>query len=180
MSVKSSEKYHQLVVEMTDHAAFAVAEFGILPDEELADLVACHTLDNGDHGWCSHATALELARGLVAGEREDTEPRISAANVEAANGARESVPPLAFAVGVVTPTGGSSQRVVHNQVHPEMRDIDVLIGGMRLQVTCRRPCELERGQARRVSQNPRGMLVGYHVCCPRCGYVTVAEATSHR
>ena len=45
---------------------------------------------------------------------------------------------------------------------------------MRLQVTSRRPCELERGQARRVSQNPRGVLVGYHVCCPRCGYVTVA------
>ena len=45
---------------------------------------------------------------------------------------------------------------------------------MKLQVTNRRPCELERGQARRVSQNPRGVLVGYHVCCPRCGYVTVA------
>ena len=45
---------------------------------------------------------------------------------------------------------------------------------MRLQLTSRRPCELERGQARRVSQNPRGVLVGYHVCCPRCGYVTVA------
>ena len=45
---------------------------------------------------------------------------------------------------------------------------------MRLQVTSRRPCALERGQARRVSQNTHGVLVGYHLCCPRCGYVTVA------
>ncbi len=36
--------------------------------------------------------------------------------------------------------------------------------------------ELERGQARRVSQNPRGVLVGYHVCCPRCGYLRVPVA----
>ena len=27
---------------------------------------------------------------------------------------------------------------------------------------------------RRVSQDRRFGLVGYHVCCPRCGYVTVA------
>ena len=36
------------------------------------------------------------------------------------------------------------------------------------------PCKLERGEMRRVSQNRRFGLVGYHVCCPRCGYVTVA------
>jgi hypothetical protein len=27
---------------------------------------------------------------------------------------------------------------------------------------------------RRVSQDRRRLLVGYHVCCPRCGFVTVA------
>jgi hypothetical protein len=45
---------------------------------------------------------------------------------------------------------------------------------VKLQTTSRRPCELERGQARRVPQNPGSGLVGYHLCCPRCGYVTVA------
>lgn len=45
---------------------------------------------------------------------------------------------------------------------------------MKLQPTSRRPCELERGQARRVPQNTRSGLVGYHVCCLRCGFVTVA------
>lgn len=45
---------------------------------------------------------------------------------------------------------------------------------MKFQVTSRRPCELERGQARRVPQNPSAGLVGYHLCCPRCGFITVA------
>ena len=45
---------------------------------------------------------------------------------------------------------------------------------MKLQITSRRPCELERGQARRVPQNTHAGLVGYHLCCPHCGYVTVA------
>jgi len=36
------------------------------------------------------------------------------------------------------------------------------------------PCKLERGELRRVSQDRRFGLVGYHVCCPRCGFVTVA------
>jgi hypothetical protein len=38
----------------------------------------------------------------------------------------------------------------------------------------RRPCELEPGEMRRVPQDRRGPPVGYHVCCPRCGFVTVA------
>lgn len=45
---------------------------------------------------------------------------------------------------------------------------------MKLVLSTRRPCELSRGEARRVSQRVKGILVGYHVCCPRCGFVTVA------
>ena len=45
---------------------------------------------------------------------------------------------------------------------------------MRLRPTSKRPCKLEHGEMRRVSQDRRRLLVGYHVCCPRCGFVTVA------
>ncbi len=45
---------------------------------------------------------------------------------------------------------------------------------MRLHITDRRPCRLERGDLRRVPQSLFDLLVGYHVCCPRCGFVTVA------
>ncbi|MGE0327864.1 MAG: hypothetical protein AB7S68_36470 [Polyangiaceae bacterium] len=45
---------------------------------------------------------------------------------------------------------------------------------MRVNVTSKRPCKLERGDVRRVPQNNPRMLVGYHVCCPRCGFVTPA------
>ena len=45
---------------------------------------------------------------------------------------------------------------------------------MRLHVTDRRPCRLERGDLRRVPQNPLSGVVGYHLCCLRCGFVTVA------
>ena len=38
----------------------------------------------------------------------------------------------------------------------------------------RPPCKLERGHIRRVPQNPRSFVVGYHVCCPTCGFVTIA------
>lgn len=40
--------------------------------------------------------------------------------------------------------------------------------------TSKRPCKLDRGEMRRVSQDLRRLLVGYHVCCPRCGFVSVA------
>ena len=40
--------------------------------------------------------------------------------------------------------------------------------------TSKPPCKLDRGELRRVSQDRRFGLVGYHVCCPRCGFVTVA------
>jgi len=45
---------------------------------------------------------------------------------------------------------------------------------MRLVATSKRPCNLERGEARRVSQNLKFPIVGYHVCCPRCGFVSIA------
>ena len=44
---------------------------------------------------------------------------------------------------------------------------------MRFHVTDRRPCLLERGDLRRVPQNPLSGVVGYHVCCPRCGFGTI-------
>lgn len=44
---------------------------------------------------------------------------------------------------------------------------------MRAVVTDKRPCRLARGEIRRVPQDRsyRG-IVGYHVGCPRCGFVT--------
>jgi hypothetical protein len=46
---------------------------------------------------------------------------------------------------------------------------------MKAMVTDKRPCKLGRGEMRRVPQDRsfRG-LVGYHVGCPRCGFVTIA------
>ena len=40
--------------------------------------------------------------------------------------------------------------------------------------TSKLPSKLEPGEMRRVSQDRHRLLVGYHVCCPRCGFVTVA------
>jgi hypothetical protein len=44
---------------------------------------------------------------------------------------------------------------------------------VRVIVTDKRPCRLGRGELRRVPQDRscRG-IVGYHVGCPRCGFVT--------
>jgi hypothetical protein len=36
------------------------------------------------------------------------------------------------------------------------------------------PCRLTKGELRRVPPVRSGPPVGYHVCCPRCGYVTLA------
>ena len=40
-----------------------------------------------------------------------------------------------------------------------------------LQVVAKRPCRLEPGELRRVSQDRRLLLIGFHLCCPRCGFV---------
>ena len=45
---------------------------------------------------------------------------------------------------------------------------------MRLVPSSKRPCHLQRGEVRRVPQPPSAFLVGYHVCCARCGFVTPA------
>ena len=45
---------------------------------------------------------------------------------------------------------------------------------VRMRPTSKVPCLLERGEIRRVSQDRRRVLVGYHLCCPRCGFVSVA------
>lgn len=45
---------------------------------------------------------------------------------------------------------------------------------MKVTPSSKRPCRLERGEVRRVPQERTGLLVGYHVCCPRCGFVTPA------
>lgn len=45
---------------------------------------------------------------------------------------------------------------------------------LRIIATAKRPCNLERCEVRRVSQDPRMPLIAYHVCCPRCGFMTLA------
>ncbi|HMA95622.1 MAG TPA: hypothetical protein VKP30_23195 [Polyangiaceae bacterium] len=45
---------------------------------------------------------------------------------------------------------------------------------MRLIPTSKRPCNLELGESRRVPQDPRFPIIGYHLCCPRCGFVSIA------
>ncbi len=44
---------------------------------------------------------------------------------------------------------------------------------MKMNVSESRPCALRRGDMRRVPQDRSSRnVVGYHVCCPRCGFVT--------
>jgi len=45
---------------------------------------------------------------------------------------------------------------------------------IRMRLTNKPPCRLERGELRRIPLNPAFGLVGVHLCCPRCGFVTVA------
>ena len=40
--------------------------------------------------------------------------------------------------------------------------------------TSKPPCRLKPGEGRRVSQNRARLLIGYHVSCPRCGFVMMA------
>jgi len=47
---------------------------------------------------------------------------------------------------------------------------------MKLVVSSKRPCRLERGEIRRVPQDRTNLLVGYHLCCLRCGFNTPALA----
>jgi hypothetical protein len=47
---------------------------------------------------------------------------------------------------------------------------------VKLVPSAKRPCRLERGEIRRVPQDRTNLLVGYHVCCLRCGFNTPALA----
>ena len=41
---------------------------------------------------------------------------------------------------------------------------------MRMSAVIKRPCRLEPGELRRVPIRPESPLIGFHVCCPRCGF----------
>ena len=45
---------------------------------------------------------------------------------------------------------------------------------MRAVITDKAPCKLLRGDLRRVPDERRYPIVGFHVCCPRCGFVSLA------
>ena len=36
------------------------------------------------------------------------------------------------------------------------------------------PCKLTKGELRRVPLNRESWVIGYHVCCPKCGFVSLA------
>jgi hypothetical protein len=44
---------------------------------------------------------------------------------------------------------------------------------MKVTHTTHAPCCMSKGEVRRVPQDPRAGLLGYHVGCPSCGYVTL-------
>lgn len=45
---------------------------------------------------------------------------------------------------------------------------------MKVLPVAKQPCRLAGGEVRRVPQRRGGQLIGYHVCCPRCAFVTPA------
>ena len=45
---------------------------------------------------------------------------------------------------------------------------------MRTRISENSPCRLQKAELRRVPQNPKSWVIGYHVCCPRCGFVSLA------
>jgi hypothetical protein len=44
---------------------------------------------------------------------------------------------------------------------------------MKVEHTKNAPCCMTRGQVRRVPQDRTQSILGYHVACPSCGYVTL-------
>ena len=47
---------------------------------------------------------------------------------------------------------------------------------MKARVTNSAPCKLSKGELRRVPLRKTEVAIGYHICCPKCGYVTLALA----
>ena len=45
---------------------------------------------------------------------------------------------------------------------------------MKAHITSTTPCKLNKGELRRVPQRQTEWPIGYHICCPRCGFVTLA------
>jgi hypothetical protein len=45
---------------------------------------------------------------------------------------------------------------------------------MKFPVTTARPCKMPKGSLRRVPQSLTQRVLGYNVCCIRCGFVTFA------
>ena len=45
---------------------------------------------------------------------------------------------------------------------------------MRTRISENSPCRLKKAELRRVPHNPKSWVIGYHVCCPRCGFVSLA------
>ncbi len=37
-------------------------------------------------------------------------------------------------------------------------------------------CKMQKGEIRRVPQNTRNNAIGYHICCPKCGFSSIALA----
>lgn len=50
---------------------------------------------------------------------------------------------------------------------------------MKATVTNTAPCKLTKGELRRVPISRTEWPIGYHVCCPRCGYTTLALNYHH-
>jgi len=44
---------------------------------------------------------------------------------------------------------------------------------MKVEHTKNAPCCMSRGQVRRVPQDRSQAILGYHIACPSCGYVTL-------
>jgi hypothetical protein len=45
---------------------------------------------------------------------------------------------------------------------------------MKAQVTSAAPCKLKGGELHRFPESRKSWPLGYHVCCPRCGFVSIA------
>jgi len=45
---------------------------------------------------------------------------------------------------------------------------------VKMRSVIKRPCRLEHGELRRVPIRRESPLIGFHVCCPRCGFISHA------
>ena len=45
---------------------------------------------------------------------------------------------------------------------------------LKFQLSDERPCRLKRGELRRLPYDSQYPVIGYYLCCPGCGFVTLA------